>query len=149
VRIAKTHFPHLRILARAFEWNDAHVLLDAGVDHVYRQTLDTAVRAGTEALCMLGARAYTAQRAAQKFVRHDEASLHELTRSRITDRATYLSAVRQRIEDLEQLMLADRSDPELNRDAGWDAESLREESRRRAERGPVVGPLPDPQLPTA
>jgi monovalent cation:proton antiporter-2 (CPA2) family protein len=129
VHTARTHFPHLRIMARAFEWNDAHELLEAGVEHVYRQSLDTAVRAGADALHTLGMRAYTAERAAQKFVRHDEESLRELTEQR-ADRTTYLSAARQRIEDLERIMLADRAEPQLNRDSGWDPESLRDEVRR-------------------
>jgi hypothetical protein len=41
----------------------------------------------------------------------------------------YVSAARQRIEDLERMFEADRAEPALDRDAGWDAESLREEAR--------------------
>ncbi len=130
VHTARSHFPHLRIMARAFAWNDAHDLLAAGVEHVYRQSLDTAARAGTDALRLLGARAYTAQRAAQTFVRHDEESLHALTSTRAADRSSYLSAARQRIEDLERMMVADRAEPALSRDLGWDPESLREEVRQ-------------------
>jgi monovalent cation:proton antiporter-2 (CPA2) family protein len=144
VHTARTHFPHLQIMARAFEWNDAHDLLEAGVEHVYRQSLDTALRAGTEALRLLGARAYTAQRAAQKFLRHDEESLRQLTRSRAADRTSYLSAARQRIEDLERIMLADRAEPQLDRDAGWDPESLREEVRRLG----LAGPPPERPSPS-
>ncbi|HMO58985.1 MAG TPA: monovalent cation:proton antiporter-2 (CPA2) family protein [Roseiflexaceae bacterium] len=130
VHTAKTHFPQLRILARAFEWNDAHDLLDAGVDQVYRQSLDTAVRAGVDALRMLGMRAYAAQRAAQTFVRYDEESLHALHQARAAGRTTYMSAVRQRIEDLERIMHADRVIPDPARDSGWDPETLRNEVRR-------------------
>ena len=36
----------------------------------------------------------------------------------------YLSAVRRRNEELERLLQADRAEPDLNRDANWDAESL-------------------------
>jgi monovalent cation:H+ antiporter-2, CPA2 family len=129
VHTARKHFPHLRIRARAFEWNDAHDLLAAGVDHVYRQSLDTAVRAGADALRSLGMRGYSAERAAHKFLRHDAESLRELTEQR-TDRTTYLSVARQRIEDLERIMLADRAESELSRDSGWDPESLRDEVRR-------------------
>jgi monovalent cation:H+ antiporter-2, CPA2 family len=129
VHTARKHFPHLRIMARAFEWNDAHDLLAAGVDHVYRQSLDTAVRAGADALRSLGMRGYSAERAAHKFLRHDAESLRELTEQR-TDRTTYLSVARQRIEDLERIMLADRAESELSRDSGWDPESLRDEVRR-------------------
>jgi voltage-gated potassium channel Kch len=136
VHTAKTHFPHLTIMARAFEWDDAHDLIEAGVTHVYRESLDTAVRVGTEAMHMLGARAYTAQRAGHKFLRHDEEALRELTARRKADRASYLSAIRQSIEQLEQIMLADRAEPDLNRDDGWDPETLREEMRHLAAPAP-------------
>jgi voltage-gated potassium channel Kch len=66
VQTARKHFPKLTILARAFDWNDSFDLLDAGVPHVYRDTLDTALRTGTDALQLLGFRAHQAHRAAQK-----------------------------------------------------------------------------------
>jgi len=128
VRTVRQHFPQLTIMARAFDWQDAHDLLDAGVTHVYRDTLDTSLRVGADALRLLGVRAYRAHRAAQRFLKHDEESMRELT-DRRSDRAVYVSAVRQRIEDLERMFEADRAEPELDRDAGWDAESLREEAR--------------------
>ena len=123
VHTAKKHFPHLVILARAFDWSDGHDLVEAGVEHVYRDTLDTALRLGTDAMRQLGFRAYHSHRAAQKFLRHDEESLRELTGKR--REAGYLSAVRGRIEELEQMLRADRAEPDLSRDEGWDAESLR------------------------
>jgi CPA2 family monovalent cation:H+ antiporter-2/glutathione-regulated potassium-efflux system protein KefB len=128
VHTARKHFPQLTIMARAFDWQDAHDLLDAGVTHVYRDTLDTSLRLGADALRLLGFRAYRAHRAAQRFLRHDEESVRELT-GRRADRSVYVSAARQRIEDLERMFEADRAEPALDRDSGWDAESLREEFR--------------------
>jgi len=128
VETVRTHFPHLTILARAFDWQDAHELLDAGVTHVYRDTLDTSLRLGADALRLLGFRAYRAHRAAQRFLKHDEESMRELT-GRRRDGSSYVSAARQRIEDLERMFEADRAEPALDRDSGWDAESLREEAR--------------------
>lgn len=126
VHTARKHFPHLEILARAFDWSDAHDLVEAGVSHVYRDTLDTALRLGVDAMVTLGHRAHQSHRMAQQFRRHDEESLRELTAAR---RDTgYLGAVRRRIEDLERMLRADRADPDLSRDAGWDAESLRADS---------------------
>jgi monovalent cation:proton antiporter-2 (CPA2) family protein len=131
-RAVRRRYPHLTILARAFDWADAHELLDAGVTHVYRASVDTALRTGADALHLLGFRAHQAHRAAQKFLRHDEESVRELTLRR-GDRDGYLGAARTRIEQLERLLLADLEDRgSLERDAGWDAESLREEARQRA-----------------
>jgi Kef-type K+ transport system membrane component KefB len=136
VHTVRTHFPQLAIMARAFDWQDAHDLLEAGVTHVYRDTLDTSLRLGADALRLLGVRAYRAHRAAQRFLKHDEESVRELT-GRRADRSVYVSAARQRIEDLERMFEADRAEPALDRDAGWDAESLREEARV-----PIVGGEP-------
>ncbi len=98
------------------------------MEHVYRQSLDASLRMGADALHMLGFRAYHAERAIQTFLKHDEESLRALTESRRKERSVYLSDARRRIESLEQLLRQDMADPEdLDRDAGWDPESLREE----------------------
>jgi monovalent cation:proton antiporter-2 (CPA2) family protein len=130
VHTARKHFPNLTILARAFDWQDAHDLQEAGVEHVYRQSLDTSLRMGADALRLMGFRAYHAERATQTFLRHDEESLRELTASRKGERSAYLSDARRRIEDLEGILLADLAEADLDRDAGWDPESLREEFRK-------------------
>lgn len=140
VHTARRHFPHLRILARAFDWDDAHDLVWAGVTEVYRESLDTSLRAGADALHLLGFSAHHVRRAAQRFLRHDEESLLELTHQR-ADRAGYISTARRRIEDLERVLLAGLQPGGLERDSGWDAESLREEVLRRAP------PAPDPAAP--
>ncbi len=127
VETVHRHFPHLKIVARAFDWNDAHDLIEAGVDHVYRQSLDTSLRMGTDVLRLLGFRAYRAYRSAQTFLKHDEESLQQLTEARKIDRKVYLNAARKRIEHLEQLLLSDLEEEGLSRDAGWDAESIRED----------------------
>jgi CPA2 family monovalent cation:H+ antiporter-2 len=129
VERVRKHFPHLKVMARAFDWGDAHDLENAGVDLVYRESLDTALRAGSDALHVLGVRAYQAHRSAQKFLRHDEASIRELAQHRDADRATYIGAARRRIQELEQMLLADLEAPDTERDRGWDPETLREEAR--------------------
>ncbi|MCU0230078.1 MAG: NAD-binding protein, partial [Acidobacteria bacterium] len=134
-RAARRHFPHLRILARAEDMLDAYDLLDAGVTDIYRETLDSSLRAGADALRGLGMRAYAAQRAARAFLRHDEQSVRELAAARRGDEAAYVSAARERIADLERLMRQDLEPGAHERDAGWDAESLRAEFRRGAPGG--------------
>lgn len=129
VHTARKHFPHLTILARAFDRRDSYELMDAGVDHVYRDTLDTSLRMGVDALHLLGVRRYHAHRAAGTFRRHDEESVR-LMREMRGDHAAYLGAARERIADLERILLADLEGGPLDRDAGWDAESLRQDALR-------------------
>jgi CPA2 family monovalent cation:H+ antiporter-2 len=130
VHTVKRHFPHLRILARAFDTDDAHDLLDAGVQHVYREALDSSLRMGQQALQLLGFRAHQSLRATQKFLRYEEQMLRELT-GRREDHAGYIRATRRKIEELERIMHADLTNTDLDRDAGWDPESLRDEIRAR------------------
>ncbi len=132
VEITKKHFPHLTMLARATGRAQAYELLDAGVNHVYRETFDTSLRLGIDALRLLGLRSFHAHRAAKTFRRHDEESVRELAEMR-HDQKVYLSEARQRIQDLEEILLAEIRDAGECRDAGWDTESLREEHCRRSD----------------
>ncbi len=126
LRSVQKHFPHLAVLVRAFGRPEAYDLLDQGVDHVYRETLDTPLRMGVDALRMLGVRAYKAHRSAKTFLRHDEDSVRALGRLR-HNRKAYTSAARERIQALEELLLSELEHEHEERDAGWDTESLREE----------------------
>ena len=126
VETAQKHFPQLEILARAAGRPEAYELLDHGVAHVYRETLDTSLRTGIDALRLLGRRGHQAHRAARTFRRHDEASVRELGAMR-HDRKAYMTAARERIQSLEELLLSEFEGPSEERDAGWDTETLREE----------------------
>jgi len=127
VHTALKHFPQLRILSRAAGRFHAYDLLDTGVEHVYRETLDTSLRVGVDALCMLGFRRYQALRAARKFRRHDEATVPELAEIR-KDRRAYIVRAREIIQDVEQMI---RGEVEQGRrheiDAAFDTTGLIDE----------------------
>jgi voltage-gated potassium channel Kch len=127
VHTVKRHFPNLTILARARGRAHAYDLIDAGVEHVYRETLDTSLRLGADAMRLLGFRAYQARRAAQKFRRHDEQSVRELAGLR-GDRKGYIGHAREMIRDLERLLQADLGETRHELDSAWDTASLRTES---------------------
>ena len=73
---------HQVILARAGSRAEAYELYDMGIDHVYRDKLDSSLQLGVQALRLLGFRAHQAHRAAQKFRRHDEHAVRELAEMR-------------------------------------------------------------------
>ena len=123
----KKHFPNLHMFVRATNRYDAYDLMNAGVLHVYRETVDTAVRVGVDVLTLLGKRAYTANRLARTFLKHDEANLKKL--ASIRDPDEYILAAKNYIEELELIVQADTKEQALERDAGWEVESLREEPR--------------------
>lgn len=132
IRTVRKHFPHLRILARAIDWDDAYDLVDASLPYtsVYRETLDTSVRMGVDVLRELGTRAYHAQRAAHLFIKQDLLVLNELAAVR-HDEKLYFNTTRRQIREIEQLMAYNEENrwmKEINE--GWDAESLRAEANR-------------------
>ncbi|AQG78425.1 monovalent cation:proton antiporter-2 (CPA2) family protein [Spirosoma montaniterrae] len=142
VETVRRHFPQLKILVRAYDRDDAYEFMDAGIEHVYRETLDSSLRMGVDAMRLLGTRAYHAERSARLFRRHDEAALAELAAVR-TDRKQYFSTARRRIRELEQLISSDETDRWLREvEEGWDAETLRNEMNQMA-----TSPTPPPPTP--
>jgi CPA2 family monovalent cation:H+ antiporter-2 len=118
IETVKKHFPNLHILVRSTNRNDAYDLMNAGMMHIYRETFDTSLRLGVDALKLLGYRAHEATRSAKMFFVHDEKTLKHLSKIRNDDE--YVNAVRQHIEELEILMQADREAINLPALAGWD-----------------------------
>jgi voltage-gated potassium channel Kch len=86
--------------------DDAHDLVAAGVPHVYRESLDTALRLGADALRLAGMRAHSARRAGAALPAARRGVVGG-AHGRARGRARYLGAARRRIEDLERLLLAD------------------------------------------
>ena len=127
VETVKKHFPHLHILVRATNRYDAYDLMNAGMLHVYRETVDTSVRLGVDAMTLLGHRKYTAKRLAKTFLKLDEKNLKKL--ASIRNQEEYITAARKYIEEIELIVQADAEGPSLL-DAGWDAENLREEVKQ-------------------
>jgi monovalent cation:proton antiporter-2 (CPA2) family protein len=126
IETCRKHFPNLQILARAPGRAQAYDLLEAGVDNIYRDTLDSSLRMGIDAMRLLGYRSHHAHRAARKFRRHDEESVRELARMR-HDTKAYITRARQRIQDMEEILLGDMEEIEHERDAAWDTTTLRRE----------------------
>ena len=106
--------------------------MDMGVLHIYRETVDTSLRVGVDALRMLGGRAYHSQRAARTFFRQDERTLKGLSALR-DDKKQYISSMKERIEEMEKLISSDRIKTWLDEGHGWDPETLRDEIRGEQE----------------
>jgi monovalent cation:proton antiporter-2 (CPA2) family protein len=122
IETVKKHFPELRMLVRATNRYDAYDQMNAGMLHVYRETLDTALRVGVEAMTFLGLRRYSAQRAAHIFFKLDEANMKKLASIKDTDE--YIMTAREKIEELERVLQADQNQLANAVDKGWDEEGL-------------------------
>ena len=84
------HFPHLRVVARAFDRVHAYQLINAGVHAVYREVFGTSVDMARDVLTTLGAHPFEAQRAAALFKAHDEqlvreSAAHQLDQTKLID----------------------------------------------------------------
>ena len=126
VERTKKEFPGLTVMVRARNRTDAYDLIDAGVKNVYRESLETSVRLGVDALVKLGFRRYTATRAGQNFLKYDEAALPELATHR-HDQEAYICRTRKQISMQEELLRNDlEHNPALN-DHAWDRGSSADE----------------------
>lgn len=129
IETIKKHFPHLRMLVRARNRFDAYEQMNAGMLHVYRETLDTAIRLGVDVMKLLGFRAYSAQRAARTFIKVDELNMKKL--ASIREREQYIMTAKQLIEELESVLRTDLVTPSLQNDAGWEELSLINEALKK------------------
>ncbi len=120
VNMVKKHFPHIKIMVRTGNNLDAYELLEQGVDGIYRDYLDTAVRAGVDVLSSLGYRRYSATRAGQDFIKYDETAMRRLAPHR-HDESDYISNARELIRIQEQLLANDRATNHTENDHAWDS----------------------------
>jgi len=115
------HYPQLRLLVKTKDRADAYDLIDAGIQDIYRESLDTSIRLGVDALIKLGYRRYSAARAGLNFLKYDEAALKELAKHR-HDEQSYISTTREYIRLQEQLLTNDReANPTIN-DHAWESD---------------------------
>lgn len=106
IEMVKKHFPHLYILVRSENRDDAYDQMNAGIMHIYRETLDTSLRVGIDVMKLLGHDNYEAAKSAQTFFQHDEKTLKYL--ASMKNEANYIDVVREKIEELEELIVADK-----------------------------------------
>ena len=127
IETIKKHFPHLHMLVRARNRYDAYDLMNAGMLHIYRETLETSLRVGVDAMSLLGFRKYTAKRLARSFMKYDEATMKHL--SAIRNQEDYVVEARKYIEEIEETLQSDRQSQFMAGDSNWDPETMREEAR--------------------
>ena len=103
---AKQFFPHLKVLARAYDRSHAYELMDVGAEVVTRETFGSALVMGEEALKLMGYDDAHAYRVMRTFKKHDEEGLKKLYEVWGDDQA-YGLRIRQYVEDLEKVLKDD------------------------------------------
>ena len=108
VEAIRQRFPNAQVFARARNRDNVYELWAAGAHEAKRETFDSALAMGRDALITLGEHPYAARRRAQLFAEHDEQVLTEGFNVR-DDEESLIKLSRQSRDQLEQLVSIDRA----------------------------------------
>ncbi|MES2897311.1 MAG: monovalent cation:proton antiporter-2 (CPA2) family protein [Pseudomonadota bacterium] len=106
VEAARQAFPHLKILARAWDRRHAYDLLRNGADDVERETFEGALAMGRRALVTLGFSDYRATRAATFFRKLDKKLFDELAPIS-GEEENFIMAARDSRDTMDRLLAAE------------------------------------------
>ncbi|MFY0641161.1 MAG: cation:proton antiporter [Bermanella sp.] len=111
IHMAQQHFPHLKILARAIDRSHAYAIMRTKIEGLRRETFDSALHLGVDALQILGVAEEDAQQAGKLFAQHDEENMRKLAEVWGDDKQ-YGIAVQKGLQELQQVLKEDAKDRE-------------------------------------
>lgn len=109
--MAKRHFPHLAILARARDRRHAYRLMDLGLAGIVRETFYSSLHLSGLVLAHLDIPEATVARAIELFRTHDERTLREM-HAVAGDEQQLIQSTQQAAQELMDLFESDRSETE-------------------------------------
>ncbi|MGR5063816.1 monovalent cation:proton antiporter-2 (CPA2) family protein [Photobacterium sp. DNB22_13_2] len=121
----KHSYPHVRILARAYDRGHHYALRFAGADFIISETYHSALTMGTQALKDLGIHPFRAEQLRQTFVETEAKSkevLYQAWKDNTEEskfNATYRDLFIQLEEALSNEMKSDRHDKHASSERGW------------------------------
>ncbi len=130
VKMVHEKYPNLKMMVRALGRNDAYEILNMGIEDVYRENLDTAVKMAGDILSRMGFRKYTVYRQMQNFIKYDEESLRRLA-VQPNNSEEYIFKTKEEIAQQERLMEEDRKRGTIDKDLDWDSEQMRVNQKRK------------------
>jgi monovalent cation:proton antiporter-2 (CPA2) family protein len=119
VKLARKHYPHLKLAANVADRAAAYDLMDLDVATLRRETFGSALSLGCDALQLLGFPPYEAYRLMRLFRKKDEETLPELYRINREDRENYATMYRKHNEELEELITLDMAGDMEEIDNAW------------------------------
>jgi glutathione-regulated potassium-efflux system ancillary protein KefC/glutathione-regulated potassium-efflux system protein KefB len=111
--LVRTHFPHLKIYARARDRFHAYRLMDIGCRLIMRETLLSSLEIAEAVLRDLGLPGWVAQHTVAMFRSHDEKTL-ERQHAVYHDETQLIQTSKQAAQELAQLFESDREDRDLS-----------------------------------
>jgi len=106
VKKVKEKYPHVKLLVRAKNRYDAYDLHELGIEHIYRESLDTSVLMASDVLSFMGFDEEAVKGQAQKFIKLDVESLKRLAGTRKNEKE-YIFKAREEIAQQEKLLTED------------------------------------------
>ena len=120
VKLVQRHFPHLKILVRAYDVMHFHELNALGVDFIEREMFQGSLNMGKQALKELGMSGYLAEHKANLFAKHDDETIHRLSELR-EDRKRYISESRLAQEEMFEILKSENPEHEAEDESEKDA----------------------------
>jgi len=115
--LAREHFPHLELVARARDVTHMNELRDRGILRIERELFESSLRSGRTVLEVLGFAPHEARSQAMRFRRHN-LELFEQMYPHHKDRAKVIAVVKQGRRQLEEQMAQERAEQEKRRVQG-------------------------------
>jgi len=109
VDLVRQHFPQAAIVARARNATHWYGLYERGVQHIERETLDSALMSGRTVLELMGWQAHTARTQAMRFRRHSIELMKQMAPHR-GDEKKLISLVKLGRQQLEELWSRERAE---------------------------------------
>ena len=109
VKLVQRHFPHLKIMARAYDVMHYHELQALNVDYIEREMFQGSLNLGKEALKVLGMTPSLAEHKAKIFAKHDEETTRRLGEHR-NDQKRYISETRSAQDEMLKIIRSENGE---------------------------------------
>jgi monovalent cation:proton antiporter-2 (CPA2) family protein len=106
IQVIKEKFPNLKVFARARNRQHTYELMDLGIKHVKRETIDSSIGFVEDLLLEMGMNKQRARKIVEKFREHDKNLLQQQYLNRFDEKAM-ISASKLAVEQLEKVMKED------------------------------------------
>lgn len=124
VEYVKHNYPHVTVLARAYDVRHLYLLKKAGVDLAIKEMFDGSLKLGAEALKILGFHPFKVEKMSRAFRRHDDEGLDKLYELwdediELSANRAFLATALEHADNLQDLMLTDRMQMHDRTERGW------------------------------
>ena len=124
VEHVKKNYPHVRVLARAYDVRHLYLLKKAGVDLAVKELFDGSLELGAEALKMLGFHPFKVEKMARAFRNHDDDGVEKLydlwdEDLDLSANRAFIDGIREHADSLQEQISADRMQLHDRTERGW------------------------------